>query len=272
MKVSSFKFYFIILFFLLKISAAFIYYINFNQLDYRDIYISFCTFDDNRIFTLDLLNSFHSILFSPGCGLGESTFFWVFAVIQIFLLIIVFNKIYIYSFSYKKLLLIVLFFSPTILFFASPPTKDGFFISLTCIGIIFSKYIRNLLLLISGIIKPYLLTLVLFKFKSIFTKAFLILSALIFLTFFYDEILNLFLVKFSLFSIEFNLSSLIWIFEILTILSIALMTNIFKKIDILFILSIAGIAMGSNFNVASRIVSVSIFYLLSWRIYTNAKK
>ena len=271
MKVIRYKFFFILAFILSKICATYFYYINLNNLDYADIFESFCSFNDNKPFVYDLLNSFHYFIFIPGCGLGMSLYFWLFALVQLLLLTIVFNIFYKNNFAYKKLILIVLFFSPTILFFSSPPTKDGFFIFFTCIAILFNNKLRELFLFISGIIKPYLLALAVLKINGIFIKFVIFVISLLFVMNFYDEIFNTIFIKFSVFSPNLTLSSFLWIFEMLLVFIVAFFSGNFLKKDLFFILFIAFLAAGVNFNVGSRIIVVCLFYLLVWRLQRNAR-
>lgn len=272
MIVDRYKFLFIFIFIFLKLSSTYLYFLSFNSLDYSEIYDVFCSYDADYKGNFNLLNSFHSSLFIFGCGFGKSLYFWFFALLQIIILIAAFSKIYSYKFQYKKVFLAALFFSPTILFYSSPPTKDGFFIFLICFGIIFSKQIRNFILIISALIKPYVLGLIVLKFHSFFVKVFMLLLMSIFLILFYEQILNIFFIKISVFSINLKPTSIIWITEIFLVFYFARLARIITILDILLITTLCLIGIGSNINVASRIAIVSVFFLLAWKTSSYDKK
>lgn len=265
MVVNSYKFFFIIFFVLAKIIFSYLYFLSFNSLDYSSIYDAFCYYDDDSETEFNFLNSFHATIFIYGCGFGKNLYFWLFSSFQIFLLTFAFSKLYSYKFRYQKATLFVIFFSPTILFFSSPPTKDGIFIALICLGVIFSKQIKHILLFISALIKPYVIGFILLKFKNLLIRILMIFAAFIFFLIFYGEILSLILVKTSIFSINLNLTSSIWIIEMLLVLYLASTSRILSKIDIFIILSLSFLAIGTNLNVASRLVVVSTLFILAWK-------
>lgn len=265
MIVNTYKFFFVIFFVLTKIIFSYLYFLSFNAVDYPSIFDVFCYYDDNSEKEFNLLNSFHATIFIYGCGFGKNLYFFLFSSLQIFLLTFAFSKLYSYKFKYQKAILLVVFFSPTILFFSSPPTKDGIFISLICLGIIFSKQIKHILLFISALIKPYVIGFILLKFKSSLMRISMIFAAFIFFLIFYEEILSLIFVKISIFSINLNLASLIWAIEISLVLYFASSSGILSKIDIFIILSLCLLAIGTNLNVASRLVVVSTLFILAWK-------
>jgi len=256
-----------------KITAAFAYLYRSKDLDYAGLFEIYCS-EQYGGGGFDLLNSIHYFLFRTGCSLGEITYFWLFVTIQLILLLISFDKLYKYKFKGHKIILVALYFSPTILFFSSAPTKDGFFVSLTCIGIILANKFYNIFLFVSGAIKPYLLALYTLRTNGTFIRLVLIILGFVALSYFGEQLLNLIIVRWSYFSIDFggfSLGSFVWTMEILVIAALIFYSQVFFKRDIFFVLMICALGAGVNINVASRIFVISIFYLLALRLLANAR-
>lgn len=273
MKVNRYKFMFISAFCIAKLMAAYTYISLSEDLDYLSLFEHYCGADFGEG-GFDVLNTVHFFLFRPGCSLGAVIYFWVFVFIQLVLLVIAFGKLYKYRFKLSKLLLFAIYFSPTILFFASPPTKDGFFVSLTCIAVILIGRSYNFLLLVSAVIKPYLLGLLAFRITSGVSRYLIIAIGATFALYFGNEIIYLVVAKASYLSLDvggFSLGSFIWTTEIVAIATLAIFSGVIPKKDIGFVLLICVLASGVSMNVASRIFVVSIFYLLVLRLHANAR-
>lgn len=278
MIVNRYKFVFISAFCIAKLMAAYTYISLSEDLDYLTLFEVYCWADIHKVkfdlLNFDLLNTVHFFLFRPGCSLSAVIYFWVFTIIQLILLVIAFGELYKYRFKLSKLLIFTIYFSPTILFFASPPTKDGFFVSLTCIGVILIGRYYNFFLLFSAIIKPYLLGLFAFGIKSRFSRYSIIAIVSTFVLYFGNEIIYLIVIKASYLSLDiggFSLGSFIWTSEIFVVATLAIFSRVILKKDIAFVLLICILASGVNMNVASRILVVSVFYLLALRLHANAR-
>lgn len=273
MKVSRYKFMFVSAFCVAKLAAAYAYIFLSQDLDYFVLFDTYCSRDLGGL-RFDLLNSVHFFLFRSGCSVGKIPYFWLFTIVQLVLLLVSFDKLYEYKFKLQKLLLVALYFSPTILFFSSAPTKDGFFVSITCIGIILISRFYNVFLLISGAIKPYLLALWALRIKSTFTRFLMVAVGLTVVFYFREEILYLIIAKGSYLSSEIggvSLGSFVWTAEIFVIATLTISSRVIHKKDIAFVLLICLLASGVSMNVASRIFVVSIFYLLALRLHANAR-
>lgn len=264
---------FILAFCFAKLAAAYAYIFLGSDLDYSALFQGYCT-NDIVIGRFDILNTIHFFLFRSGCSLGEIAYFWVFAIFQLALLLISFNKLYDYRFRYNKLLLIAIYFSPTILFFASAPTKDGFFVSITCIAIILINRFYNIFLFISGTIKPYLLALLAIRIRGVFSRFIMLMLGLLFVFYFGEQIFYLVFSKASYITSGIggvSLSSFVWAMEIIIIGILTIFARVILKKDFAFVLLICVLGSGVSLNVASRIFTISIFYLLALRLYKNAR-
>jgi hypothetical protein len=274
MKVSRYKFMFVSAFCVAKLAAAYAYIALSQDLDYFELFDIYCSRDLGG-HRFDLLNSVHFFLFRSGCSVGKIPYFWLFSIAQLVLLLVSFDKLYEYKFKLQKLLLVALYFSPTILFFSSAPTKDGFFVSITCIGIILAGPFHNLFLLVAGVIKPYLLAPLALRIKSTFSRVLIIAAGLIVIFYFRDELHYLIIAKGSRLSSEVggvSLGSFVWMAEIFVLATLTLFSRVIARKDIIFVLLICVLASGVSINVASRIFVVSIFYLMGLRLHLNARE
>ena len=68
-----------------------------------------------------------------------------------------------------------------------------------------------------------------------------------------------------------SLSSFVWALEIIIIGILTIFARVILKKDFAFILLICVLGSGVSLNVASRIFTISIFYLLALRLYKNAR-
>lgn len=258
-----------------KLLAAYAYFTIYQELglDYESIYNSYCA-PEIRGRTLGVLNAFHNIVFRNGCFLGEAAYFWFFVTLQTFLLIVAFNKLYEGLRNSGKLLFLVIYFSPTILFFSSPPTKDGFFVFFTCLAIILISRFSNLFFSMSALIKPYFFGFLALQQKNKLLRLLLIIVVLAFFYIFFDSILQVFNVKASFLSLtEIRLvtTDIVWISEILLVSLVAGFTNIVCRRDMFLLLILCGFASGVSFNVASRIFSSCILFFMGLKLSYNTR-
>jgi hypothetical protein len=279
--INKFKLYFIIFLFLLKISSSFAYFLLLDELDYSEIFNSYCLIKSNN-FNFDPLGFVHSKIFVQFCFLGKDLFFWTFSIFICLFLLFAFSKLFDYSIKKLNLRLLIytIFLSPTVLFFSSAPTKDGFLCILICISIIFKNKIGKVLLFISSLIKPYLIIAWIFVNK--FSFIFIILFIITLLIFFYSNIffiINKKLTSIGSVNFEFFLKqNYIWLVEYFAIIFFALRSKEIKITLFLIILIISMIGLFYNFNVGSRIITLSTFFLITLsyvfkknnRIYRNS--
>lgn len=269
------KFIILVIITTVKLMGGLLYYFNQTKLglDYINIFQSYCTkninYDNNTFKVENILNYAHKTIFSKFCFLDINIFFFIFLFFQTILLILVFSKFYdlFKGNLFRILLILILFISPTISFFSSAPTKDGFFLLFILISIYLIKYIPKYLILLPLIIKPYFVFLYfsISKLGSLFI--FLIINAYLYFFGLYEKLFTVFEKKNSFFSFQafLNLShaDIIWLSEILSIFIVSLFFKQINKKLVLMTLFLSIFAAGLNLNVGSRIFSLGIFYMVS---------
>jgi hypothetical protein len=278
MKLNKFKFNLFYLLGVTKFSFTYLYFYlssNYNKFDYIDLYTLYCktdTYGETDI--VDLLDFGINFIFPKFCFLEINQFIFVFFLFQLFIIYLALNKlINLYKNSKKmKNLLLIILFSPSVLFFSSVPSKDGFFLIFICISIIFCNFFSKVFLFCAILIKPYLVFFYFNQLKTIYAYILFILMV-IFISIYLDEVYTIFLKKKSVIDyFDTGVFEFLWIFEILIVLFFTIKAKIIRKKILFLLICLILFAGGLNFNVSSRICTLGIFFLIAHKYSYDIQK
>lgn len=264
-KITGVRELFFICYVALRTTTAFLYFLLYPDLgfDYGDIFNSYCasSAEYNRY---DILNGLHRHLFKFGCSFGETGWFWLFYIIQTLILCTFLVHISRQATNRQWRFLLLLFLSPTILFFGTAPTKDGFFFLALLLVYPFFSSLRKVLLLLALGLKPYFIIFYVSHLSSFWGRLIIAGSGLVVLFFYSSTILALVSAKahyITFIGKDISISSLVWIAEMALLLILSVRRKILNAFDLLAIFGLIMFSAGVSFNVSSRAVVLGLLFI-----------